>query len=59
MLTDTLSRELSDVGPEDVVPQTQLEELGCSLEEHVIITITCTISLYYIRFKCLNLMNWY
>nr|XP_040056443.1 chitin synthase 1 [Gasterosteus aculeatus aculeatus] len=34
MLTDTLSRELSDVGPEDVVPQTQLEELGCSLEEH-------------------------
>ncbi|KAL6113224.1 uncharacterized protein ACO6RY_11557 [Pungitius sinensis] len=34
MLTDTLSRELSGVGPEDVLPETKLEELGCSLEEH-------------------------
>ncbi|XP_054473009.1 chitin synthase 1 [Anoplopoma fimbria] len=34
MLTDTLNGELSGVGPEDVLSESQLEELEYALEEH-------------------------
>uniref|UniRef100_A0A8D0D465 chitin synthase n=1 Tax=Sander lucioperca TaxID=283035 RepID=A0A8D0D465_SANLU len=34
MLTDTLNQELSAVGPEDVLSESQLEELEYALEEH-------------------------
>ncbi|TDH17171.1 hypothetical protein EPR50_G00005670 [Perca flavescens] len=34
MLTDTLNQELSGVGPEDVLSESQLEELEYALEEH-------------------------
>ncbi|XP_037609379.1 chitin synthase 1 [Sebastes umbrosus] len=34
MLTDTLNGELSTVGPEDVLSESQLEELQYALEEH-------------------------
>lgn len=36
MLTDTLNGELSDVGPEDVLPQIKLEELQFALTKQVI-----------------------
>lgn len=35
MLTDTLNRELSGVGPEDILSESQQEEIQCILEEQV------------------------
>lgn len=35
MLTDTLNRELSGVGPEDILSESQVEEIRCTLEEQV------------------------
>lgn len=35
MLTDTLNRELSEVGPEDILTESQLEELQYALTEQV------------------------
>lgn len=35
MLTDTLNRELSGVGPEDILSESQLEEIQCTLEQQV------------------------
>lgn len=43
MLTDTLSGELSEVGPEDVLSGSQLEELQQALTEQV---TTCISQLY-------------
>lgn len=39
MLTDTLNGQLSEVGPEDILTESQLEELEYALREHVIIII--------------------
>lgn len=35
MLTDTLNRELSGVGSEDILSESQLEEIQCTLEAQV------------------------
>lgn len=35
MLTDTLNRELSGVGPEDILSESQQEELRSALEQQV------------------------
>lgn len=36
MLTDTLNGELSEVGPEDILTKSQLEELEDTLTEQVL-----------------------
>ena len=37
MLTDVLNRELSGVGPEDILSESQLEELHSALDQEVMI----------------------
>lgn len=37
MLTDALNRELSEVGPEDILSESQLEELRSALEQQVMV----------------------
>lgn len=43
MLTDTLNGELGGVGPEDILSESQLEELQYALTEQVMILIIIVI----------------
>lgn len=50
MLTDTLNGELSEVGPEDILTDAQLEELQHALSEQVIRDLLFSFPFFIIYF---------